>query len=105
MCIELNPSNAEATFLKSTRTNDLRKTSKSYYVGMHWIKKVSKMRIHMPGFKSFFMFFLHHFVLGKLATSSIRVKLGLKCCSYFIPGVYSWHYKQACWVLYRYEEG
>ena len=31
------------------------------------------MSIHMPGFKSF-SFFLHYFVLAKLATSSIRVK-------------------------------
>ena len=29
----------------------------------------------MPGFQSFFKDFLHHFVLAKLATSSIRVNL------------------------------
>ena len=28
----------------------------------------------MPGFQSFFSVFLHHFVLAKLATSSIRMK-------------------------------
>ena len=32
------------------------------------------MSTHFPGFQSFFRF-LHHFVLAKLATSSIRVKL------------------------------
>ena len=31
------------------------------------------MSTHVPGFQSFFLFFLHHFVLAELATSSIRV--------------------------------
>ena len=31
----------------------------------------------MSGFRSFSRFFLHHFVLAKLATSSIGVKLGM----------------------------
>ena len=31
------------------------------------------MSTHLPGYQSFFIFFLHHFVLAKLATSSIRV--------------------------------
>ena len=31
------------------------------------------MSTHLTGFLSFFFFFLHHFVLAKLATSSIRV--------------------------------
>ena len=35
------------------------------------------MSTHMPGFQSFFRF-LRHFVLAKLATSSIRVK-NMKC--------------------------
>ena len=30
------------------------------------------MSTHVPGFQSFSMFFLHHFVLAKLATRSIR---------------------------------
>ena len=33
------------------------------------------MSTHLPGFKSVFSFFLHHFVLAKLATSSIRVNI------------------------------
>ena len=33
------------------------------------------MSIHMPGFQSFFQFFLHNYALAKLATSSIRVIL------------------------------
>ena len=32
------------------------------------------MNTHVTGFQSFLSFFLHHFVLAKLATSSIRVK-------------------------------
>ena len=31
------------------------------------------MSTHMPGFLLFFSFFLHHFVLAKLASTSIRV--------------------------------
>ena len=31
------------------------------------------MSTHVPEFQSFFAGFLHHFVLAKLATSSIRV--------------------------------
>ena len=34
------------------------------------------MSTHMPGFQSFFFFFLHHFVLAKLATTRIRDKAG-----------------------------
>ena len=36
------------------------------------------MSTHLPGFQSFFSFF-NHFVLAKLATSSIRVKAQV-CC-------------------------
>ena len=32
------------------------------------------MSTDVPGFLSFYKFFLHHFVLAKLATSSIRVE-------------------------------
>ena len=32
------------------------------------------MSTHMPGFQSFFSFFLHHLVLTKLVSSSGRVK-------------------------------
>ena len=32
------------------------------------------MSTHVPGFQLLFRFFLHHFVMAKLATSSIKVK-------------------------------
>ena len=37
------------------------------------LAEFSQMRTHVQGFKSFFRF-LHHYVLAKLATISIRVK-------------------------------
>ena len=33
------------------------------------------MSTHVPGFQSFFQCFLYYFVMAKLATSSIRVKI------------------------------
>ena len=73
----LNPFNAEATFSKSTRTQKFWKPSKPCHVGIRWIAlaEFSWMSTYLPGFRSFFPFFLHHFVLAKLATGSIRVKL------------------------------
>ena len=49
-------------------------SSKPCHVGIHWIAlaEYSQMSTHMPGFLSF-VSCLHHFVLAKLATSSIRV--------------------------------
>ena len=46
-------------------------------VGIHCIALVeySQISTHVPGFQSYFRFFLHHFVLAILATSSIRVKI------------------------------
>ena len=35
------------------------------------------MSTHVPRFDSFFQVFKNHFVLAKLATSSIRVKLSI----------------------------
>ena len=43
------------------------------------------MSTHMPGFQSFFSF-LCHFVLAKLATSSIRVKGGVVRVKPAAPG-------------------
>ena len=41
------------------------------------------MKTYLPGFQSFFCcFFLHHFVLGKVATSSIRVTYRSMCVFY-----------------------
>ena len=36
----------------------------------------SQMGTHVPGFQSLFLAFLHHFVIARLATRSIRVMLG-----------------------------
>ena len=60
---------------KAQRWKNLWKQSKPCHVGIHWIAldEYSQMSTHMPGFRSFFRF-LHHFVLAKWATSSIRVK-------------------------------
>ena len=67
-------SNAKATFVQITMTQISRKPSKPSHVGIHWIAltEYSQMSTHLQGFWSFFRF-LHHFVLDKLATSSIRV--------------------------------
>ena len=46
------------------------------------------MSTHVPGFQDFFQDFLHHFVLVKLATSSIRVNLvlGIKTLALYPKG-------------------
>ena len=68
----INPSNAEPTFIQSSKMHSFLKAILTLSC---WYSLVnSKMSTHMPGFQSFFRFFLHHFVLPKLATSSIRVK-------------------------------
>ena len=61
---------------KAQGRKDFRKPSKPCHVGNHWIAltEYSQMNNHMPGFQSFFRDFLRHFVLAKLATSSIKVK-------------------------------
>ena len=38
------------------------------------LTEYSHMSTHLPGFQSIFTGFLHHFILARLATSSIRVK-------------------------------
>ena len=74
----VNPSNAEATFVQSTRMQISLKPPKPCYVGTHWIAlaEYSQMSTHLPGFWSFFNF-LYYFVLAKLATSSIKVTIYL----------------------------
>ena len=61
---------------KSHRRKDFGKPSKPCHVGIQRIALAENSQIstHVPGFQSFFSFFLHHFVSAKLATSSIRVK-------------------------------
>ena len=51
------------------------------------------MSTHLPVFQSFFSF-LHHFVLVKLASSSIRVVIGLVVCAGLTvcPGIRKYDY-------------
>ena len=78
-CEWVNPSNASNTFVQSTRMQTFFWTSKPCHVGIHWIAlaEYSQMSTHTPGFQWFFIF-LHHFVLDKLALSSLRVKRWIK---------------------------
>ena len=72
--LTLNPSNVEATFGQSTRTQDFRKTFKPFHICFYGIALAENLR-WVPtchGF-SHFSVFLHHFVLAKIATSSRRV--------------------------------
>ena len=71
-----NTSNAEASFVRRMRMwLFLWKPSKPYHVGIHWIAlaEYSQMSTRVPGFQSF-SWFLRHFVLAKLDSSSISVK-------------------------------
>ena len=53
-----NPSNAEATFVLSTKIFD--KPSKPCHVGIHWIAltEYSQMSTHLPEFRPFFSFYI-----------------------------------------------
>ena len=66
--IIFNPSNAEATFLQSTRTQIFLKPSKPFHVGIHWnaLAECSQMSTHIPGFQSFFRFFAS-FCIGQIS--------------------------------------
>ena len=66
---EINPSNAEA----------FRKPSKPCHVGIHW-KTHRDLSNEYPCARVSIIFqgFLYHFVLAKLATTSIRVKKKMK---------------------------
>ena len=72
-CLYINPSNAEAIFVKSKKT-------KPCHVEIHWkaLDEYCQMSTHVKGF-SHFSFFWHHFVLTKLAPSSIRAKMFRTC--------------------------
>ena len=75
---------------KAQGCKDFCKQSKPCHVGIHEIAltKYSQMGTHLPGFRSFFRF-LQHFVLAKLATSSIGVKTSLHAAGlYGIDPVY-----------------
>ena len=73
-----NPSNAEASFVLSTRTQGFLEKSiqtlSCWYSLDRALAKYSRMSTHMCQGFSHFSGFLHHFVLAKLTTSSIRVK-------------------------------
>ena len=58
-----------------------RKDAKTCHVGIHWkaLAEYSQMSSHLSFFSDILYRFLHHFVLAKLATSSIRVISCLKC--------------------------
>ena len=60
----LNPSNAEATFVRSTLTQNSWKPSKPCHVGIHWkaLAEQSQMSTHLPGLRSFFRYFASVFV-------------------------------------------
>ena len=64
----LNPSNAKATFDQSIRTQRSLKTFFS-------LNSSHFSTLRCQSFSHFFLAFLHYFVLAKLATCSIRVKI------------------------------
>ena len=75
--IILNPSNAEASFFQSTIVYKDTNTFENHLnpVMLVFIGKLSdcsQMSTHLPGLQSYFRIF-HHFVLAKVATTSIRV--------------------------------
>ena len=59
---------------KAQGCNDFLNLSKPCHVGFDWmaLDEYSQMSAYMPGFRSF-LDLLHHFVLAKLDTRSIRV--------------------------------
>ena len=60
---------------KAQGCKDFWEPSKSCHAGIHWVAltEYSQMSTHLPGSQSF-SGVLHHFVLAKLATSSIKIK-------------------------------
>ena len=60
----VNPSNAETTFVQSTRMQRSLNSSNPCHVGIHWkaLTEYSQMSTLVPGFQSFSVF-LHHFTL------------------------------------------
>ena len=59
----LNPSDADATFFRSTRTQTNLETFKPCHVGIHWkaFAEYLQMSTHVPGFQLFFRLF--HIIL------------------------------------------
>ena len=75
-----NPSNAESTYVQCTRTQ-------RNPVMLVFIGKLSPSTLRVPICQGFSQFTasLHHFVLAKLAISSIRVNKGI--CRYRQDGI------------------
>ena len=76
LLLYINPSIMLRLFsFKAQGGKEFWKPSEPSCVGNHWkaLAEHSQMSTHMPGLLSFFSF-LNHFVLAKLATSSMRVK-------------------------------
>ena len=59
LLLALNPSNAEATFIQSTRTQIFLKAIEPCRVGIHWnaLTEYFHMSTHLPGFRSLFRAF------------------------------------------------
>ena len=70
----MNPSNAEATFDQSTRTQTFCKPSKPCHIGIHWIDLTEYFHEYpFTRVSVISQFFFHCYVLVKFADSSIRV--------------------------------
>ena len=85
----LNPFNAEATFVQSTQTLKPLKTMPTlscWYSleSCHW---VLSDEYPFARVSFFFHVFFHHFILAKLATSSIRVNCALDEGAWALEGV------------------
>ena len=80
----INPSNAEATFVQSTRKQRFLKIILTLSC---WYSLDSSLRVLSDEYpfarvSVIFQFFLHYFVLAKLATSSIGLNVCTVCISY-----------------------
>ena len=62
----LNPSNAETTFVQSTRTQDSWKTIETLGIHLKALAEYSQMSTHLPGFQYFFVFFAS-FCIGQIS--------------------------------------
>ena len=84
---QVNPSNAEATFIQSTRMQ------RFWHVGIHWkaLAEYSQMSTYMPGFRSFFRFFAS-FCVDKISHQQHKVLKEFLC---------PWLFNHPCWNEYK----
>ena len=75
--IRVNPSNTESTFVQSTRTQRFWKTIETLSCWYSLDSSCRALSDEYPYARVLYITqgFLHHFVLAKLATSSIRVEI------------------------------